>query len=93
MPQLGVRQKDDHMGREYKILCKPTEGAALHQLLRKLPPPFHRPQVRELYNYRVDEDGYYLVDHLIDRPVAAAALQVFLDAALSTTESVRIIEP
>ena len=49
--------------------------------------------MQELYNYRVDEDGYYLVDHLIDRSVAATALQVFLDAALSTTESVAIIEP
>jgi hypothetical protein len=81
------------MGREYKILCKPTEGAALHHLLGKLPPPFHRPQMQELYNYRVDEDGYYLVDHMIDRSVAAIALQVFLDAALSNTDSVSIIEP
>ena len=81
------------MGREYKILCKPPEGAALHQLLRKLPPPFHRPQMRELYNYRVDDDGYYLVDHLIDRSVAATALQVFLDEALSNAESVAIVEP
>jgi hypothetical protein len=81
------------MGREYKILCKPTKGAALHQLLHKLPPPFHRPQMLELYNYRVDNDGYYLVDHLIDRSVAATALQVFLDAALSSSDSVAIIEP
>ncbi len=81
------------MGREYKILCNPTEGAALQQLLLNLPPPFHRPQMQELYNYSVDEDGYYLVDHLIDRSVAAAALQIFLDAALSSAESVTIIEP
>jgi hypothetical protein len=81
------------MGREYKILCKPTKGAALHQLLHKLPPPFHRPQMLELYNYRVDNDGYYLVDHPIDRSVAATALQVFLDAALSSSDSVTIIEP
>ena len=88
-----VLQRNKHMGREYKILCKPTKGAALHQLLHKLPPPFHRPQMLELYNYRVDNDGYYLVDHLIDRSVAATALQVFLDAALSSSDSVTIIEP
>ena len=81
------------MGREYKILCTPIEGSALHQLLRKLPPPFHRPQMQELYNFRVDDDGYYVIDHLIDRSVAATALQVFLDAALSGSESVTIIEP
>ena len=62
-------------------------------MLRKLPPPFHRPQMQELYNYRVDEDGYYLIDHLIDRSVAATALQVFIDAALATAGSVTIIEP
>lgn len=81
------------MGREYKILCKPADGAALQNLLRRLPPPFHRPQMQELYNYRVDDDGYYFVDHLIDRSVAAAGLLVFLDAALSTCQTVTIIEP
>ncbi len=81
------------MGREYKILCTPVEGAALQQLLQRLPPPFHRPQMQEIYNYRVEEDGYYLVDHLVDRSVAAAGLQVFLDAALSTGQSVTVIEP
>jgi len=81
------------MGREYKILCTPVEGVALHQLLQRLPPPFHRPQMQEIYNYRVEEDGYYLVDHLVDRSVAAAVLQVFLDAALSTGQSVTVIEP
>lgn len=80
------------MSRQYKILCKPIEGAALHQMLWKLPPPFHRPQMQELYNYRVDEDSYYLVDRMIDRSVAAAALQIFLDAALSNSESVTVVQ-
>lgn len=88
-----MRQRLIHMAQEYKILCKPITGAALHQLLRKLPPPFHRPQMQEIYNYRVDDDGYYLIDHLIDRSVAATAFQVFLDAALSNAESVAVIEP
>ncbi len=81
------------MGREYKILCTPVEGAALQQLLQSLPPPFHRPQMQEIYNYRVEEDGYYLVDHLVDRSVAAAGLLVFLDAALSTGQSVTVVKP
>ena len=49
--------------------------------------------MKELYDYRVDEDGYYFVDYLIDRSVAATALQVFVDAALSDADSVTIIEP
>ena len=81
------------MGREYKILCTPVDGAALKQLLQRLPPPFHRPQMQEIYNYRVEEDGYYLVDHLIDRSVAAVALQIFMDSALSTGKTVTVIEP
>jgi hypothetical protein len=47
----------------------------------------------EIYSYRVEEDGYYLVDHLVDRATAAVALRAFVDAALSTGESVTIIEP
>mgnify|MGYP000574236052 CR=1 FL=1 len=80
------------MGREYKILCTPVKGAALQQLLHRLPPPFQRPQMHEIYNYRVDEDGYYLIDHLVDRSVAASGLQILLDAALSTGKPVTVVE-
>jgi hypothetical protein len=81
------------MGREYKIQCVPLKGAALSALLQRLPSPIHRPQMREIYNYKVEADGYYLVDHLVDRSTAAAALQIFVDAALSTEQTVTIIEP
>lgn len=81
------------MGREYKILCTPVGGSALQQLLQSLPPPFHRPQMQEIYNYRVEEDGYYFVDRLVDRSVAAVALLRFLDGALSTSLTVTVIEP
>lgn len=49
--------------------------------------------MREIYNYKVEDDGYYLVDHLVDRATAATALQIFIDAALSTEQTVTIIEP
>jgi hypothetical protein len=81
------------MGHEYKIRCTPLAGDALSHALRKLPSPISRPEMREIYNFRVDEDGYYLVDHLIDRATAAKALQIFVDAALSTNQSVTIVEP
>ncbi len=81
------------MGREYKILCTPVEGAASKRLICTLPPPFHRPQMHGIYNYRVDEDGYYFVNHLVDRSVAAEGLQIFLDAALSKGQTVTITEP
>ena len=81
------------MGREYKIRCEPLAGARLSTALQKLPSPLSRSHRHEIYNFRVDKDGYYLVDHLIDRSVVAVALQVFLDAALSNNQSVLIEEP
>ncbi len=81
------------MGREYKIRCTPLKDTELAALLRKLPSPILRPQMHEIYNFRVEADGYYLVDHLVERATAAIALQLFVDAALSSDESVEIIEP
>jgi len=81
------------MGREYKITCTPLRDSELSQLLRKLPSPIQRPQMWEIYNYSVEDDGYYFIDHLIDRSTAASALLIFLDAALSTDQSVTISEP
>ena len=81
------------MGREYKIQCAPLKDAALSKLLQRLPSPILRPETREIYNYSVEDDGYYLIDHLVDRSIAAIALQIFVDAALSTDQNVTIIEP
>ena len=47
----------------------------------------------EIYNYRVEDDGYYFIDHLVDRRSAAVGLQVFLDAALASSGSVTITVP
>ncbi len=80
------------MSREYKIQCIPLQGAALSAFLRQLPSPILRPQMREIYNFRVDADGYYLIDHLLDRSTTAVALQIFVDAALSSDDSVTITE-
>ncbi|MEO6993774.1 MAG: hypothetical protein ABI273_09110 [Lacunisphaera sp.] len=46
----------------------------------------------EIYSFRVDVDGYYLVDHLVDRKTAAVAFQIFVDAALSTGKEATIVE-
>ena len=81
------------MSREYKITCTPLKGTELAQLLRRLPSPIHRPQMVEIYNYRVEDDGYYFIDHLVDRRTAAVGLQVFLDAALPAAGGVTITVP
>jgi hypothetical protein len=46
----------------------------------------------EVYNYRIEPDGYYFVDRLVDQVVASKALKVFIDAALSQNESISIKE-
>ena len=87
------RSAEEIMGREYKIHCTPLTGDALANVLKKLPSPILRPELREIYNFSVEKDGYYLVDHLTDRATAASALQIFVDAALSTDQTVSIVEP
>jgi len=81
------------MSREYKLTCTPLKGSELAQMLRRLPSPIHRPQMVEIYNYRVEDDGYYFIDHLVDRRTSAIGFQVFLDAALSSADSVTISVP
>ena len=81
------------MGREYKITCVPPQGGELAALFKRLPSPIHRQPLSEIYNFRVEKDGFYFVDHLVNREVAAVALRVFLDGALSTNESVTVSEP
>lgn len=81
------------MGREYKITAKPLREAELFRMLQRLPSPIQRSRMREIYNFRVEDDGYYLIDHLVDRSVAAEALLVFIDAALSTQQTLTISEP
>jgi hypothetical protein len=80
------------MGREYKIFCKPGSDSEIAVMFRKLPSPIQRDKMQEIYNYRIEGDGYYFVDRLVDRDVAARALQIFIDEALSSNERISIVE-
>jgi hypothetical protein len=80
------------MSREYKITCTPLRDSELSEMFRKLPSPINRPKMVEVYNYRIEPDGYYFVDRLVDQVVASKALKVFIDAALSQNESISIKE-
>jgi hypothetical protein len=81
------------MEQEYRIRCVPLAGAKLSEMMRQFPSPISRPQMREIYNYRIDPDGYYLVDRGIDPRVSAVALKLFVDAGLSNGSSVEISRP
>jgi len=80
------------MGREYKIKCSVPDDAGIQAMFRRLPSPIHREPLAEIYNYKVEADGFYFVDHLVDTKTASVALRVFIDAALASNPTIEISE-
>lgn len=81
------------MGIEYKIKFALPEDFNPSGLFKKLPNPIARGPMAEIYNYAIEPDGFYFVDHLVNRDVAAVALRLFIDEALSHSEAIQIFEP
>jgi len=80
------------MGKEYKIKCKTPSAQKLQAVLQCLPSPLHNSPLSEIYNYMVEEDGFYFVDHLVDSKTASHAFRIFVDAALASNQIVEISE-
>ena len=59
-------------------------------MFRRLPSPIHPSPLAEIYNYKIESDGFYFVDHLVDAKTASVALRIFIDAALSSSQTVEI---
>jgi len=72
---------------EYMIEWKQPDGYDPFGVLQKLPSPISR-DMREIYNYSVKPEGFYLVDRNIEPSVAGHAIKLFLDEALSFVDSV-----
>jgi hypothetical protein len=81
------------MGKEYKIKCKVPNNAGIKAMFRLLPSPIHHGPLAEIYNYKVESDGFYFIDHLVDTKTASVALRVFIDAALASSSTIEISEP
>ncbi|WP_155453104.1 hypothetical protein [Massilia eburnea] len=81
------------VGIEYKIKFVMPMDFDPSALLRKLPSPIERSAMAEIYNYAVESDGFYFVDHLVNREIASVALRLFIDEALTHSPSIQIIEP
>jgi hypothetical protein len=79
------------MGQEYKIEWKVPKDYDPSALLRKLPSPISK-EMTEIYNYSVEEDGFYFLDNLVDQHVAGHAMKLFVDEALTHTKEVTIRE-
>ena len=80
------------MGKEYKIKCTIPDKAKLDAMFRRLPSPIHPSPLAEIYNYKIESDGFYFVDRLVDTKTASVALRIFIDAALSSSQTVEILE-
>jgi len=79
----------ERMGREYKVKFPVPIGFDPTNLLRDL--PGQKPD--EIYSVAIESDGFYLVDWLVDRSVAAVALRVLLDEAISLADAAEVTEP
>lgn len=80
------------MGLEYKIKFSVPSSYDPAALLRKLPNVVNRELMCDAYGFAVDPDGFYFIDHLVDRTVAAVALQSLLDEALRFTDSIELTQ-
>ena len=81
------------MGREYKIKFAVPGNYDPAALQRKLLSPTHSTALGDSYHYAIETDGFYFVDHLVDRTLAAVALQCLLDEALELSDAVELTEP
>jgi len=81
------------MGIEYRIKFNVPGNFNPSALFKKLPSPIAHGQMSEIYNYAVEPDGFYFVDHLVNKDVAAVALRLFIDEALAHSETIQILEP
>ena len=46
--------------------------------------------MREIYNYSVKPEGFYLIDRHVDAAVSGHAMKLFVDEALNHTDSVAV---
>jgi len=46
----------------------------------------------EIYNFSVEEDGFYFLDNLVDQRTAGLAMKLLIDEALANTGTVKIKE-
>ena len=81
------------MGMEYKIKFSVPAGYDSSALFKKLPSPIDRASMTEIYNFKIEQDGFYFVDHLVNDQVASVAFKRFVNEALSHGGSVQIVEP
>ena len=89
---LSESLSDIVMGKEYRIKFAMPAGYNPVSLFKKLPSPIHRPTMSEMYNYKIEKDGFYFSDSLVDSNVSSVAFRQFVDEALKHSVSIEIVE-
>jgi hypothetical protein len=79
------------MSIEYKINFTIPADYDPSALFKQLPSPINKATSSEIYNYKIEQDGFYFVDRLVNDEVASIALKLFIDEALSHAGSVQIV--
>lgn len=74
---------------EYIIEWTQPAGYDPSGVLRRLPSPISR-DMREIYNYSVKPEGFYLIDRHVQPAAAGHAMKLFVDEALSHTDAVTV---
>jgi hypothetical protein len=81
------------MSIEYKMRFNVPTDYDSSALFKKLPSPISRPKMVEIYNFKIEHDGFYFIDHFVNDQVASIAFKLFVDEALSYGGSVEIVKP
>ena len=79
------------MEKEYKIIFDMPKAYKSREVLNKLPSPISS-EMTEIYNYAVEDYGFYLLDNLVDQRTIGEAMKIFIDEALKYSKSIEVVE-
>jgi len=79
------------MEKEYKIIFDMPKAYKSREVLNKLPSLISS-EMTEIYNYAVEDYGFYLLDNLVDQRTIGEAMKIFIDEALKYSKSIEIVE-
>jgi hypothetical protein len=79
------------MSIEYKINFTIPVSYDPSALFKQLPSPINKATSSEIYNYKIEQDGFYFVDRLVNDKVVSIAFKLFIDEALSHADSAHIV--
>ena len=75
------------MSKEFKIKWDIPKDYNPRSLFQKLPSPISS-NMTEIYNYRIDTDGFYFIDQGVSEERSCQALGLFINEALSHSPEV-----